>query len=98
MGNVKDAVAWSIVRSIQQAGYIKRLALNPGLESRSCQDVIQHHRQLETILLREEGVDLEDTQFLEWWILGLQNELVQSKVTALAPGVFEYIGEQYVFA
>ena len=46
----------------QQALDIQRLPLQPDLECGCGQDVIQQHRQLETILFGKEGVHIKDTQ------------------------------------
>ena len=98
MGNVEDAVPRAAIGGVEQAGNIQRLAFDPGLEGRRSQDVIEQHRQAETVLLGEEGVDIEHAQLWEGRRLGLQDQLAQVQVFALAPGVLEDVGEQDVLA
>ena len=81
---------------IQQRRHIQRLPLDPHLECRRRQDVIQQHGQLEAVFFGEEGVDVEHAQLGEGRRLGLQDQLAQVEVFPLAPGIFEDVGQQDV--
>ena len=59
MGYVEHTVAWTAIRGEQHSGDIQRLALDPHLEGRRCQDVVEQHGQLKAVFLGEEGIDIE---------------------------------------
>ena len=82
----------------QELGNIQRLPFDPGLKRRSRQDVIQQHRQLEALFLREKSVHLENAQLGKRRRLGLQDQFTQVQISTFLPGVFENIGEQDVLA
>src|SRR5688572_16941079 len=55
-------------------------------------------RQLETILLREDRLYIEDPQFIEGGTLHLLNKLIQCQIDALPPVVLENVRKQQMLA
>ena len=82
---------------VQQVFRAQRLALHPGLEAGRRQQVIESHRQRETILLREERVEAHDTDRRERRVLYRGDQSRDVQLPAILPGVIEQAGYQYVF-
>ena len=81
-------------RGPEQARDVEGLSFHPGREARRGQEVVQGHGQLETLLRREEGVDVQHTELLERRILDGADQLGQVEVAAFVPGVLDDVREQ----
>src|SRR5260221_13811681 len=77
--------------------HVQRLPADPALERRGRDNVVQFQRQLESILLREERVHVEDAELGEWRLLDLQNNVFQVQAIALLPGILKNICQEHVF-
>ncbi len=98
MRQVEDAVAGFAVRRIEEGADVQRLSLQPAFESRRGQEVVQQHSQLEAVVLRVELGDREHAELFERGVLGLEDQAFQVQAFACAPGIFENVREQDVFA
>ena len=90
-------MARTAVFVIQQLPHIQRLTLNPRLERRGSQNVVEQHRQLKAVFLREEAVNVKHPQLVKRRRLRLHNQLAQVQVISLAPGVFKNVRQQNMF-
>ena len=98
VGQVEHAVAGLALGRPQQAGDVQGHALQPGLEGGRGQDVVQPHGQGHPLAGREEGFQVEHPQFVERWVLHLQNQFGQAQIAALGPRVAKDVGQQNVLA
>lgn len=98
VGEVEDGVAGEAFGGVEEGGDVEGFAFDPGLEGGGGEDVVEEHGEAEAVVGGEEGVDVEDAEFLEGWGLDLQDEFAEVEVFVLAPGVFKNIGKKDVFA
>lgn len=97
MGNVENAVARAAIFAIEQALNVKRLTLDPTLEGGRSEDVVELHGEIEAVILREEGFEVENAEFFKGGVLRLQNQFAEVEVAVSAPGIFKDIGKEDVF-
>ena len=75
---------------------VQRLALEPGLEGRGREQIVEKHGQFEPRLGRIEGIQIEDSHFHEGRCLDLLDEAGKVEVLAGRPSGVEQTGKQDV--
>ena len=68
---------------------VERLALQPGLEARRRQQVVEPHRELEALLRREERIHGEHADLLQRRLLDVADQAGEVEVAPVLPGVVE---------
>src|SRR6185369_3117966 len=82
----------------QKLADIQRITREPRLESRRCQQIIQRHGQLESILGRIERFQVQNADLLHRRLLDLRDQCRKIRVFSLAPVEVEQVREQHVLA
>ena len=92
----EDRDARLSLRRVQQAGDVQRLALQPRLEARRGQQVVQRHRQRKPLLGRVERLQVEHADARRPAAIARLDQRPQVEVPPLLPGVAQDRGEQDV--
>src|SRR3954467_4120956 len=74
---------------IEQSCRIERLSFEPLVESRRGENGVELHRELKTIALRVERLQIDDTDFLKGRRLNLLDDRWQIEIPAPLPGARE---------
>lgn len=77
---------------------VEGLPLHPPLKARSCQQVVDSHGELETILRGKEGIELHNAHLLHRWALNRPDQAAQIEATSLGPEIAENGRKQDVLA
>jgi len=91
MGKIKDGVARFTVGRVEKSANVERLPLQPVLEGRSSNEIVERHGKLETVLFRVELCHRKNAQFFERRGLYLHNQGLKVQVLPLAPSIFKDI-------
>ncbi len=97
MGDVEDAVTGLSLLGVEKAIDVQWLAFQPALEARRGYEAVERHRQLEAVILRIEGVDIENAELVNRWALNRGDQFCQVQILVSAPEMFEDGGEQNGF-
>ena len=84
------------VGSVQQLADVQFLALHPGSKARGGQQVVERHHQLEALLGRVEGLQVENTDLLHRRILHIPDDRLQVQIFTVVPCPAEDRGKQNV--
>ena len=98
VGDRQDRHARLPFAGVQEAADIERLALHPGGEAGRGDEVVQLECQGEPLLGREEGLQVDHADLVEWRRLHGVDHAGEVKVAAGAPGLVQEIGQQDVLA
>ena len=82
----------------RSAADVERVALQPELEAGRGEQVVERQRELEAVLLREEGVEVEHADLGERRLLDLRDQRGEVERLALGPRRAEDAREQDVLA
>ena len=98
MGEVDDRGARPSVLGAEQDGGVERRPTAPGGKRRRGDESVQLDRELVPVGRRHEGVDLEDAELAQRWLLNLSDQGAEIEIGSRAPVVLEQIREEDVLA
>ena len=84
--------------AVEQAVDVQRLALQPDGESRSGEQVIEHHGQFEPFPRGKERFQVHHSHLTEGRVLHALDERAQIERLVPPPGIVQDVGEQNMFA
>ena len=94
----EDRGAGLALGRVEERADVERLALEPGVEARRGEEVVEPGRQLEPVLSREERLEVQRAHLGDRRALDLLDEPGQVEVAALSPRGLEELREQDVLA
>src|SRR5215217_9647362 len=98
MRNRKDREARLARLGVKKLLNVERLAFHPACETRRREKVVERHRELETIVSREERIKIHHSDLREWRRLDFLNEGRDVEIAPVGPLLLENIREENVFA
>ena len=84
----------STIGRTQKPRNVEGLTLDPTLESRCGDEIVEAHRQPHPILLGEERVDIERAESTYRWILNREDQVCEIEVATLDPTTTFFPGER----
>src|SRR6185436_18450277 len=75
---------------------VERLAFHPACKTRRRYQVVDRHRELETVVSREERIEIHHADLREWWRLNFLNQRGDIEIASVGPLLLENVRQQNV--
>ena len=98
MGNRKDGYSRLAFRRVQNLLNVERFAFHPTAEAGRGEQIIERHRQLETIFRRGKRFDIHHANLRHWRRLNLLDQSRDIEIFTGRPLLTENVGNQNVLA